>query len=284
MNPSGSARPATLASADAALTRDRQERKYFVSADAVAPLARTLSRHLLKHRYGGPGANRLPNPQHFSTTVYFDTPSHALLRQALSDPENNLKLRCREYYDLHPSLAEVAVDPRQMVHYQPSMWLELKSKLGARTRKARLELEKRDVPGFFRGDHPAWSSASDGSADDESAHAIVEACRSLNEPLQASCLINYRRLAFQDPAGHLRVTLDLDLAFYAPPDDLWTRRHALLRHTLGQPRGQSRQAIVEVKRHGPAAAWLEAMLAEAGVQSVGYSKFVAGAQAVHGAP
>lgn len=282
MNPSGPAGPATVSAADAALTRDRQERKYFVVADAVAPLARTLARHLHRHRFEGPGANRLPNPQHFSTTVYFDTPSNALLRQALSEPEHNLKLRCREYYDLHPSLTEVAVDPRQIVHYQPSMWLELKSKVGVRTRKARLELNKREVPAFLRGEHPAFSDPEGPGG--ESAQIIVEACRSLNEPLRASCLVNYRRLAFQDAVGELRVTLDLDIAFYAPPADLWTRNYALLRHTLGPARGQSRQAIIEVKRHGPAPAWLELALAEAGVQSVGYSKFAAGAQAVNGQP
>ena len=58
-------------------------------------------------------------------------------------------------------------------------------------------------------------------------------CANCGEPLRADCLVNYRRKAWQDAAGELRVTLDSGLAFYRPPDDLWDRDWALLRSTLG---------------------------------------------------
>lgn len=276
-----STRPVRAQSAAAAITLDREERKYFVAPDAVAGFARVVGKRLAPHRYTGPGANRLPHPQHFTTSVYFDTPSHAHMRAAIADPHQNAKLRSREYYDLHPALAELAVDPAQIVRYQPSMWFELKRKLGTRTQKARVQLHKRDVPAFLGGSHPAFQGAA--LDEDDPARVLADYCRELGEPLIASCLVNYRRIAFEDAAGALRVTLDLDLAFYAPPADLWSRSHALVRDTLGPACHQPRQAIVEVKCRGPAPEWLLSALGDAAAQSTGYSKFLAGAQAVHGA-
>ena len=55
--------------------------------------------------------------------------------------------------------------------------------------------------------------------------------------MQADCLVNYRRLPWQDADGKLRVTLDVGLELFAPPADLWQRRHALVRESLGTPAG-----------------------------------------------
>jgi hypothetical protein len=111
---------------------------------------------------------------------------------------------------------------------------------------------------------------------------VVAYCQSLNEPLRASTVVNYRRLSFQDLKGELRVTLDLSLAFYLPPGDLWTREQALLRSTLGNPGGALKAAVLEVKRRAENPPWLAALLARTGVTEVSFSKFVAATQAVYG--
>src|SRR5688500_190901 len=92
------------AEADARLTADRDEVKYLVGREHAQELAVALGRHLPSHRFTGEGANPLPRPRHFVTTVYFDTASRHQFQAAHADGEHNLKMRAKEYYDLHPSL------------------------------------------------------------------------------------------------------------------------------------------------------------------------------------
>lgn len=258
---------------DSAMTADREEKKYLVPHAALEPLMTQLDRHLFRHRYTGKDANRLPEAQHFVTTIYFDTESHAQLRRAERDPRDNIKVRAKEYYDIHPTLAEVAVSPDEIVQSRPWLWLELKLRSGDRTEKARVRVAKRDVPSFF----DAASSPLAGEGERIAAH-----CRNLGEPLVASCLVNYQRVAWQDPLAQLRVTLDFDVAFYKPPEDLWTRTYALLRSTLGPVQGIEPSVIVEVKRRGAVPPWLEATLTACDARESNFSKFVRAGRAVYG--
>lgn len=167
--------------------------------------------------------------------------------------DRHTKIRAREYYDLHPSLVQVATDPRAIVHYRPEVWLEIKERRGAITAKKRVAMSKPEVPGYV---------AKDG--------------------LAASCLVNYRRLAWQSEADDLRVTLDVGLAFFRPPADLWTRTEALVREALGAPVAEEARAIVEVKALGEIGDHVLAMLGAVGGEEIAYSKFEHASQAVHG--
>ena len=93
--------------ADARMTAEREETKYLVAPAHWERLATELSLRLPGHRFTGAGANRLPDAHHYVTTIYFDTPSRFLFRTAVKDFEHNVKIRAKEYYDLHPSLAEL---------------------------------------------------------------------------------------------------------------------------------------------------------------------------------
>jgi hypothetical protein len=263
-----------------AITGSREETKYQVESARVPALVRRLLEHLQPHRFVGEGANPLPDARHYSTTIYFDTASHTLLRAARREENHNIKLRAREYYDLHSSLAELATDPLQMVKYRPWLWFELKRRLGDHTFKHRVRLDKAAVPGFFRGEF-------EPPAESEEERADIAAIRSqllrLSEPLSASVLVNYRRLAFQEADDSLRVTLDLELAFYAAPVDLWSRQQALLRGSFGVARRVERNALIEVKRRKAVPAWLTDALLEARAQPEHAGKFVRAGQAVHGA-
>ena len=209
---------------DDRLTADRDETKYLVGGDRLAPLLALLSKHLPQHRFTGEGANLLPGAWHLVTTIYFDTPARTHYRAAIGDIDHNVKIRAKEYYDLHPSLAELATDPADIVRYQPWIWFEMKRRDGARTIKHRFRLPKRDVPACLNGGQvvpEALALPVTGvvPADSERAgiREIVAYCRALGEPLAATCLVNYRRLSWQQPDGDLRVTLDSELAFYAVP-------------------------------------------------------------------
>jgi hypothetical protein len=269
------------APADRAMTADRDETKFVVAPERVRALLHALTRELSPHRFSGEGANLLPDAEHYSTTVYFDTPSHALYRAARDNPEQNSKLRAREYYDLHSSLAELATSPEQIVRHQPWLFFELKRREGARTFKHRVRLHKTDVADCFRNN--AFEQArqlEDSQAERDDRAALAAFCAGLSEPLTPSCVVNYRRLAFQDASAALRVTIDLDVAYYLPPDALWTGPHALLRGRCGQPVGALRGCLAEVKARGEAPAWLTRALAAAQAKLDVYSKFNAASEAV----
>jgi len=287
--------PPPMGRGDERMTSEREETKYLVSAERLDALAAELTRRLPSHRFTGEGANGLPGPHHFVTTIYFDTPSRRLFRTAVDDFEHNVKIRAKEYYDLHPSLAELATDHLQIVRYQRWLWFELKRRDGTHTSKRRFRLRKHEVPAFFKygrrtpdsivppppvppplGDEPLAAGF------DEELEEIVAYCQSLDEPLAAACLVNYRRLSWQSEDAHLRVTVDLGLTFYAPPTDLWTREHALVRSTLGPPRGGERRAVLEIKRHDALPNWLDAALGSAGIQPMPFSKFESASREVAG--
>lgn len=273
--------PSSGETADARMTAEREETKYLVPPARWETLAAELSHRLSGHRFTGEGANRLPDPHHYVTTIYFDTPSRALFRAAATAPDDNLKVRAKEYYDLHPSLAEVATDPTQIVRYQPWLWFELKRREGSRTSKRRFRLPKRDVAQFF-AEGRVTSEALDlaEASEGESLRDVIRICGTFGEPLSAVCVVNYRRHSWQSDEGDLRVTFDRGLASFAPPADLWARRHALVRSALGAPAAQETSGVLEVKRRGAVPAWLTECLGRIGAAPVPFSKFVTAARAV----
>jgi hypothetical protein len=272
--------------ADARLTADRDEVKYRIAPGQVQALATALARHLPHHRYTGHGANSLPRPRHFVTTVYFDTASRHQYQASRADADHNLKMRAKEYYDLHPSLAELATDARQIVRYKPVLWLELKFKEGSRSGKRRIGIPKRQVPEFFQAgvvtpEMIELQRSCYGAESEAVLSEIAAYCRRYDEPLQADCLVNYRRLPWQDAEGHLRVTLDVGLELFKPPADLWERKYALVRETLGRPVQKVEAAILELKSRGEPPPWLLELLATVGAERGRFSKFELASEAIH---
>jgi hypothetical protein len=281
--------PRDAADADGLMTAERDEIKYLVGREQTQELAVALSRQLPHHRFTGEGANPLPRPRHFVTTVYFDTPSRHQYQASHADADHNLKMRAKEYYDLHPSLAELATDPRQIVKFKPVLWLELKFKDGNRSGKRRIGIPKRQVPHFFTDglitpEMIELQRASYGADSEAVLREIAEYCGRYDEPMQADCLVNYRRMPWQDEAGNLRVTLDVGAEFYVPPADLWERRHPLVRESLGAPVGRLDAAVLEMKARGQPPAWLVELLDRVQARCIRFSKFDAASQAVHAAP
>ncbi|HEY5951012.1 MAG TPA: polyphosphate polymerase domain-containing protein [Kofleriaceae bacterium] len=272
---------------DAQMTAHRREAKYLVTPDQARAVAAVVNRRLDSHRHRGEGANQLPAAQHYVTTIYFDTASRTLFRAAHESAEDHLKLRAKEYYDLHPGLTETATDPRQVVRYQPVLWLELKHRTAAYTGKRRIGIPKRDVPAFFaQGRITAGmieiQEASYGHEARKVLDAVAELCATCAEPLGADCLVNYRRSAWQDTEGNLRITIDSGLAFFAPPPDLWERDWALVRPTLGKPVASEARRVLEIKTHQEPPDWLIEVLRRNEIRALPFSKFEAASSAVHG--
>ncbi|HEX2675000.1 MAG TPA: VTC domain-containing protein, partial [Polyangiales bacterium] len=197
--------------------------------------------------------------------------------------ESNLKLRAREYYDLHPELLELATDPRQLVRYSPVLWLELKRKVGTRTKKRRLPIPKSEVDAFFETGTISESTRDlQQPGSHETLHELQELRERLGEPLRASCVVNYRRHAWQDGDGDLRVTLDQKLCCFAARPTLFAQTSALVRESLGTPVYEEADCVVEVKARGATPDWLDAALTGGGAEPCAYSKFVTASRAVYG--
>jgi hypothetical protein len=265
---------------DRAITAEREETKYLVAAERLPALTRAISGQLGAHRFTGEAANKLPGAQHFVTTIYFDTPSRSYYAAARANQSSNVKIRAKEYYDLHPSLAELATDPEQILRYQPWLWFELKRREGLTTSKRRFRFPKSAAATLF-DEQRAPESLPPGQERSD-AEALIQHVQAQPEPIAASTLVNYRRLSFQNPDSTLRVTVDVGLSFFRVPEDLFRRTRPLSRTELGTPVGSEPRAVVEVKRRCALPAWLQQALGQACEGAVSFSKFVAASEATHG--
>lgn len=269
------------------ITHDRVELKYKVSQQHALEFSRGLRAHVSEHRFVGKGANQLPRARHYVTTVYFDTPSRDLYRAVRAD-DDNLKVRAREYYDLHPELLELATRQTDIVRYTPVLWVEIKGKHAGRTYKRRVGIPKQDVRAFFEHGEVSDSMRAlqleqRGQAADDVLAELLELRARQREPLRPSCLVNYRRTAFQDTHGALRITFDQRLACFAAPADLFDKAQPLLRENLGTPRYEEPSIVLEVKHTTALPPWLDELMLASQAQRFAYSKFLTASEAVHGA-
>lgn len=262
------------------ITSRRRETKYLFPVNRVDHFVRAVTEHLPRYRFAGEGANQLPGAHHYITTIYFDTPSAKHFRAA-SGGAGSVKVRAREYYDVHPSLAEVATSTNDIVRYDPWLWFELKRRDSGQSEKRRFCLRKRDVPAFFaRASAPTHAFAAAARETPPEFEAILAYLRELEEPLAATCIVNYRRVSWQRPDAALRITLDLALAGYLPRADLFMRERPLERSELGRPLFLLNDAVVEVKARCEHPEWLDAAIRRASVAPVEFSKFVLATRAV----
>lgn len=266
-----------------ALVAARLEAKYLVERAAAPALRARLEARLPVHHHSVPPGMALRAAHHVTTTVYFDTSRHDLYRAALRSPAH-LKVRARTYHDEGRGGVAGPIE-------HATFWLELKERDGQRSRKQRAA--------FTRLEARAWLEAlaiHDAAA---SAHACRARLEAVDEParaallgelaqtratlgcaLEPSCVVAYRREAFQDAAGALRVTLDHDVrAYRAPPEPF--APGALDPRALGRPAHEEPACVLEVKSLGRAPEWLGALLAEHGARAAEYSKLVMAARAVH---
>jgi hypothetical protein len=280
--PISSLPPSSGPSADQQMTADRAERKYVLSMASANQLSRELSRRLDRHY--PPEFLALPGTRQFATTIYFDTADRQLFCAA---EQGSVKLRAREYYNVDPSLAQVVRRPEDLVRFDPVIWFELKAKDGDHVTKQRFGLPKREVPQFlaegaFSPKSVALQSSKYGAKAEQLIEDVTRLYRRFNQPFRVDCVVNYRRVAWQNPTGTLRLTLDRQVSFFGPGDDLWDRRAPLIRETLGQVFGHAGGAVLEVKLRTPPPSWLSEIVTQLAGLPCNFSKFVAASRAVHG--
>ena len=133
---------------DALIFADRVEHKYFLRPSEARAFVDGVTQQIGEHRFRGLNANTLPRPVHYVPTLYFDSETREIA-QACERGDDNVKLRAREYYDEHPDLTEVVTSRSGVIRREPLVWLEVKARIGATTRKVRFSLPSNEVSDFL---------------------------------------------------------------------------------------------------------------------------------------
>ncbi|GEM_PF-1253575 len=279
------------AQADALMFAERAEHKYFLRPDRARAFVDGLETELEVHHFRGQGSNPLPRPVHYVTTLYFDSATHEIAR-ACEQNRENVKLRAREYYDEHPDLTELATRRSEVRRRSDEVWLEVKTRRGAATRKVRFSLPTSEVSAFLsEGVISEASLAAQretwGEEAEEVFREIGELCMAMDGPLIPSCLAHYRRRAWQDEGAQMRVTLDTRLSFHRAPADMFSQLHSLRKVVAGEPVERFDQYLVEIKLRGGQPPWLLDLVRECDLVPARrgdrpFSKFLAASTAVHG--
>ncbi len=211
----------------------RYELKYLMDRGQTAFLVRQLKGHMEPDRYG-------------KTTIaslYYDTPDRRLIRTSMDRPDFKEKMRLRSY---GPATE------------QSPVFLELKRKASGIVYKRRVQSTIPEVRAFFGGENELFA--------DRQISRELNWFRDSYEPLEPACLILYDRVAYFEPDGDLRLTIDFNPRY----------RMADLRLTgdmEGNPLLANGDAILEVKVQAAMPLWLSAILDEGQICQSSFSKY-----------
>ncbi|MBR5721958.1 MAG: polyphosphate polymerase domain-containing protein, partial [Clostridia bacterium] len=153
----------------------RYELKYLLSGEQTEFLRKRLEGHMEVDKYGKTSI----------ASLYYDTPSYRLIRTSVEKPLFKEKIRLRSY--------GLATD-------ESPVYLELKRKAYGIVYKRRVETTVPLVDKFFSGE---GDICSPGQINRE-----ITTFRDYYKTLVPSCLIIYDRVAYFEPGGDLRLTID----------------------------------------------------------------------------
>lgn len=212
----------------------RYELKYLPDRGQTAFLVSRLKGHMEPDRYGMTSI----------ASLYYDTPDFRLIRASLDKPGFKEKIRLRSY---GPATEDSPV------------FLELKRKASGIVYKRRVQATIPEVRKFFAGE--------DGLFPDRQISRELSWFRDYHRPLQPACLIIYDRVAYFEPGGDLRLTIDFNPRYrMADGLDLTTSMDG----TLLLPEGDT---VLEIKVQGAMPLWLAAILDEGQIYRSSFSKY-----------
>ena len=211
----------------------RYELKYLMDRGQTACLVRQLKGHMEPDLYG-------------KTTIaslYYDTPDRRLIRASMDKPDFKEKMRLRSY---GPATENSPV------------FLELKRKASGIVYKRRVRSTIPEVRAFFDGENELFA--------DRQINRELNWFRDSYAPLEPACLILYDRVAYFEPDGDLRLTIDFNPRYRM--EDL-----RLTGDMEGNPLLAEGDAILEVKVQAAMPLWLSAILDEGQICKSSFSKY-----------
>lgn len=260
---------------------ERSEQVFFLRPESTQTFIHRVSAQLDADSFYRNESDPKSPPAHYITTLYFDSDTQEIAR-ACEDGTEGVRLRAREYYDRLPE---------QGIRREPLLWLEVKTRNGASTRKVRFAIPSHEVQTVLRDgvitertlhfESRAW-----GQSAETVLREIAELCIHTAGPLRPDCMAHYRRQAWQNADESLRITLDTELAFHRPPANPFQSGLTLADAIAEPPVAHLRHSLVEIKARGEQPDWLRELMAEVELEPAlegrgTFSKFVAASHAVH---
>ena len=211
----------------------RYELKYLLDAKKTEFVMRRLEGHMQVDAYGLTSI----------ASLYYDTPDFRLIRASVEKPPYKEKIRLRSY-----GLA-TDVSP---------VYLELKRKAYGIVYKRRVQTTVPLVGKFFAGE---GDICAPGQINRE-----ITTFRDYYQTLVPACLIIYDRVAYFEPGGDLRLTIDHNPRYRS---DALT----LNRSMDGIPLLGDGWTIMEVKVQDAMPLWLTEILSEGKIYKGSFSKY-----------
>ena len=211
----------------------RYELKYLLSGEQTVYLREALRGHMEADRYGRTSI----------ASLYYDTPDYRLIRTSVEKPAFKEKIRLRSY--------GIATD-------ESPVFLELKRKAYGIVYKRRVETTIPLVRKFFAGEGDICAGGQINSE--------IKAFRDYYRELVPACLIIYDRVAYFEPGGDLRLTIDENPRYRT--EDL-TLKKSMDGISLLKPGW----TILEVKVQEAMPLWLAAILSGGGIRKASFSKY-----------
>lgn len=211
----------------------RYELKYTLDAAQTDFLRERLRGHMEVDRYGKTSI----------ASLYYDTPSYQLIRTSVEKPEFKEKIRLRSY--------GLATD-------ESPVFLELKRKAYGIVYKRRVQTTIPLVKKFFSAE---GDICAPGQINRE-----IKAFRDHYRTLVPSCMIIYDRVAYFEPDGDLRLTIDENPRYRT--NDL-----TLTRSMDGISLLDEGSTILEIKVQEAMPLWLCEILSAGGIRKSSFSKY-----------
>ena len=211
----------------------RYEYKYILTAEQTAYLVDRLRGHMEVDRFGKTSI----------ASLYYDTPDFRLIRTSIEKPLFKEKIRLRSY--------GLATD-------SSPVFLELKRKAYGIVYKRRVQSTIPQVDRFFAREGDICAGGQ--------INREISYFRDYYGDLAPACLIIYDRVAYFQPDGDLRLTIDHAPRYRVKNLDLTTDMDGV--HLL--PDGA---AILEVKVQDAMPLWLSAILADGRIYKNSFSKY-----------
>ena len=211
----------------------RYELKYLPDRGQTAFLIRCLKGRMEPDRYGLTSI----------ASLYYDTPDFRLIRASLEKPAFKEKIRLRSY--------GIATE-------DSPVFLELKRKVSGIVYKRRVQTTLPEVQRFFAGEN--------GLFDNRQIGGELEWFRDCHDPLRPASLIIYARIAYFEPGGDLRLTIDFNPRYRMEAMNLTSSMDGIAL----RPEGDT---ILEIKVQGSMPLWLADILDAGQIYKSSFSKY-----------
>ena len=221
----------------------RHEIKYLLTAEQRSRVLAGIAAHMI------------PDPHGMSTirNIYYDTPTHLLIRRSLEKPKYKEKIRLRSYGQ--PSEDSI-------------VFLELKKKADGVVYKRRVELKERDAEQYMAGAFDKQElCARIADVSSPQIAGEIDYVRHFYRDLQPMVYLSYDRCAFfSEEDESLRITFDKNIC--------WRGTNVRLTEAPGgEDLLAPGESLMEIKTATALPMWLVAVLNEAGARPTSFSKY-----------